>query len=157
MVISVEVDLNALASAVRELDRVVPLFEAYLERKVVPRVDQRTIGRLKDMPPSPDYPLVWKSEKQRRYVMAKLRRENNLPYKRTGRLVEGWAVRLAKGPSSYKIEVLNPAGKVLDYVAGEGEPRQPMFPKWYVYPDILRQEGDTLRKELVAYFKRRAR
>lgn len=37
------------------------------------------------------YPIRWTSEKQRRYVMAKLRREGNLPYRRTGNLAEQWS------------------------------------------------------------------
>ena len=43
-------------------------------------------------PGAPRYPLRWKSDKQRRYVMAKLRREGNLPYKRTGQLAASWFV-----------------------------------------------------------------
>jgi hypothetical protein len=39
----------------------------------------------------PKYPLRWKSDKQRKYVMAMLRKENNLPYRRTGRLETAWA------------------------------------------------------------------
>lgn len=37
-------------------------------------------------PPRVAYPIHWASEKQRRYVMAKLREQNNLPYRRTGAL-----------------------------------------------------------------------
>ena len=35
-------------------------------------------------------PFAWSSEKQRKFVMAKLRRENNLPYSRTQQLRRGW-------------------------------------------------------------------
>lgn len=36
------------------------------------------------------YPINWDSQKQKRYVMAKLRREGNLPYQRTGEHASGW-------------------------------------------------------------------
>ena len=38
------------------------------------------------------YPIQWDSEKQRRFVMAKLRLEDNLPYKRQGAYVNGWSI-----------------------------------------------------------------
>lgn len=56
------------------------------------------LGRVKDeMQVEGDpvtYPINWDSEKQRRFVMAKLRRENNLPYQRTGNYINGFTVEL---------------------------------------------------------------
>jgi hypothetical protein len=44
------------------------------------------------------YPIRWDSERQRRYVMAKLRREGNLPYQRTGAHANAWETQdLANG------------------------------------------------------------
>ena len=39
-------------------------------------------------------PIQWTSDKQRKFVMAKLKRENNLPYRRTGRLRNAWVVEV---------------------------------------------------------------
>jgi len=39
------------------------------------------------------YPVKWDSEKQRRFVMAKLRLEDNLPYQRTGDYVNNWSIQ----------------------------------------------------------------
>lgn len=50
------------------------------------------LDSLQTYPGKPVYPLRWKSERQRRFVMAKLRRENNLPYRRTGKLAAGWRI-----------------------------------------------------------------
>lgn len=36
------------------------------------------------------YPVKWDSPRQKRFVIAKLKRENNLPYRRTGQYAGGW-------------------------------------------------------------------
>lgn len=56
------------------------------------RSAQAMLVDLKTEPGKPTYPLRWKSERQRRFVMAKLRRENNLPYRRTHDLSRAWRI-----------------------------------------------------------------
>jgi hypothetical protein len=56
------------------------------------RWQAQTRATLQTQPGSPKYPIRWTSERQRKFVMAKLRREGNLPYRRTGKLVAQWAV-----------------------------------------------------------------
>lgn len=58
-------------------------------------------------PPQPKYPLRWKSDRQRRYVMALLRRTNNLPYKRTNRLGKGWKVTVVSDNANGVLMVEN--------------------------------------------------
>jgi len=53
---------------------------------------QSILRQLKTEPGTPKYPIRWTSEKQRRYVMWKLRKENNLPYRRTHKLSQSWRV-----------------------------------------------------------------
>jgi hypothetical protein len=56
------------------------------------------------------YPVQWDSERQRRYVMAKLRKENNVPYRRTGLYAAGWKTeRTAYGA---KLSNRHPAGAI---------------------------------------------
>ena len=56
------------------------------------------------------YPIQWDSERQRRYVISKLRAEGNLPYKRTGKYQRGWRItRLANG---YQLSNKHPAGAI---------------------------------------------
>lgn len=88
--------------------------------------------------PKPTYPLRWKSEKQRRYVMAKLRKAGNLPYQRTGDFQRAWKVTAVKDKSGGVIAVSNDSG-ITEYVAGSSKDRQPMFPQWYHYEDVLLQ------------------
>lgn len=66
-------------------------------RRNLSRFKSRVLLRLRDEPPKltrANYPLRWKSARQRRYVMMKLRQENNLPYQRTHTLSEAWDVVL---------------------------------------------------------------
>lgn len=91
--------------------------------------------------PKPTYPLKWKSEKQRRYVMAKLRKEGNLPYNRTGDFQKRWKVTAVRDKSGSLIAVDNDSG-ITEYVAGSSALRQPMFPQWYHYEDVLLKAED---------------
>lgn len=67
------------------------------------------------------YPIQWDSERQRRFVMAKLRAENNLPYKRIGAYQRGWTV--TKLPDGYSLSNTHPAGAIggtLNVASGSG-------------------------------------
>jgi hypothetical protein len=68
------------------------------------------------------YPIQWTSERQRRYVMAKLRRERNLPYRRTHALVRGWKVPKYIDKRGGLLTVTHPWKKV-GYVVGD--PQRP--------------------------------
>ncbi len=80
---------------------------------------QRLIIRLSSEPGRPRYPLRWKSAKQRRYVMAKLREAGNLPYERSHAISRGWVFLLdsiQEGQGSFIAQ--NPARGV-EYVQGD--------------------------------------
>ena len=64
-----------------------------------------------------DYPLEWTSERQRKFVMAKLRRENNIPYRRTYRLRAGWRVGLSRVGGGFAFRVEN-ASDYAQFVVG---------------------------------------
>lgn len=86
--------------------------------------------------PKPSYPLVWRSPRQRRFVMAKLRREGNLPYRRSGEFQKAWKVVAVRERGTSLITVSNDSG-ITEYLAGSSADRQPMFPHWYHYEDVL--------------------
>ena len=64
---------------------------------------------LQEQPPPAKKPIEWTSAKQRRYVMAKLREENNLPYQRTGKLAASWQVQTVSSGGTFQIIVRNDA------------------------------------------------
>lgn len=89
----IEVILDA--SALAQVQQALPEYASALERAFAPVVKAVTAPALRTLqtpPGAPRYPLRWRSARQRRYVMAKLRREGNLPYRRTGRLARSWQI-----------------------------------------------------------------
>lgn len=71
-------------------------------------------------PGSPKYPIRWASEKQRKYVMAKLRKDGNLPYKRTHALARGWKTTVKIEAMNGSIEVSHPWDKA-GFVVGQDQ------------------------------------
>lgn len=87
--VTVPVDvLDAIADAAQQSPK---LMETAFKRQIS-RLKRQVLDELADEPGKPKYPLRWKSARQRRFVMAKLRRENNLPYQRKHQLAKGWRV-----------------------------------------------------------------
>ncbi len=103
-------DLQALAQKAPEL--LIPA-----TAQVAQYVQQQIISDLRAEPGPPRYPIRWKSERQRRYVMAKLRRENNLPYRRTHALSRAWTVEISLRRDGTVLTVRNPSD-VAQFVYG---------------------------------------
>jgi len=62
-------------------------------------------------------PIQWTSEKQRRAVMAKLRKQGNIPYQRTQRLSKSWFIRLDEQRNGFAMTIANSV-KYAPYVVG---------------------------------------
>lgn len=56
------------------------------------------------------YPVNWDSEKQRRFVMAKLHAENDLPYTRKNEYISRWII--APLPNGLSLSNKHPAGAI---------------------------------------------
>jgi len=126
----------------------------FVRDELLGRVRKRALRELRRAPRpnnTSDYPLVWRSERQRHYVMAKLRREDNLPYQRTGRLTRSWMVIAKREPRASVLEVKHP-GRVVDFVMGRAPYRQPMFPRWQTYQDILEREAVRVERDVRAWW-----
>jgi hypothetical protein len=76
---------------------------------VVAAIGNRTVSILSTEPGKPRYPIRWTSERQRRFVMAKLRRQGNLPYRRTGQYAQGWQWQSKTTQDGGLFTVFNPA------------------------------------------------
>ena len=114
------------------LNRAPKIIQATVDGPIMTRLNDTLLTQLQTAPGPPKYPLKWRSEKQRRFVMAKLRREKNLPYKRTGGLVRGWELVTAFEVGSGGISLLHPWDGIRFVVGPLGsDVRQPMFPHWF--------------------------
>lgn len=86
-----QIDVDVIRAWREQLGKTPALMQE-AQARVVRTYRPDILDSLRAYPGKPRYPLRWKSERQRRYVMAKLRKENNLPYRRTGKLAQGWRV-----------------------------------------------------------------
>jgi len=126
----------------------------FVRGELLGRVRKRALRELRRAPRpnnASDYPLVWRSERQRRYVMAKLRREDNLPYQRSGRLTRSWMLIAKRDGRASLLEIKHP-GRVVDFVMGRAPYRQPMFPRWQTYQDILEREAVRVERDVRAWW-----
>lgn len=106
---------------------------------------QRLLSRLATYPPKPSYPLRWKSAKQRRYVMAKLRRENNLPYQRTGELGRSYGVSLYPN-GEISLTTISP---YYQYVQGEDQQPFHIDTGWEYVPAIVAEEREGFSADMI--------
>jgi len=98
----------------------------YVERHMIPIMERRMNRELMALPGRPKYPIRWASEKQRRFVMAMLRAQNNLPYRRTGKLAKKWRILAALRLTEGTVTMENPS-KIAQYIYGDrvGRHQQP--------------------------------
>lgn len=100
------VDID-IVKAYRDLARDLPKVTQRAFKGIIQRHSTKIIRELSTEPGSPRYPLRWKSDRQRRYVMAKLRREGNLPYQRTHKLAKSWRADIRATGAEGWLEIRN--------------------------------------------------
>ena len=116
------------------------------------------VAELQRNPSSPRYPLKWRSEKQRRFVMAKLRMANNIPYRRTDKLRGGWKLVTVISRDAITVALDNDvpyAGFVTGGIVSAGvnatlfTVRQPMFPQWPDAREVWARHTATFEDQLI--------
>lgn len=133
------------AAYIERLDALPALTQGFARRLTI-RVRSQMLKRLRTEPGRPDYPIQWTSEKQRRFVMAKLTRENNLPYQRTHATSQAWGVSVTFGRDGGVITLENALPHSI-YVYG---PRQQRFLSKWPEADTIALEGqERLENDLI--------
>ena len=100
------------------------------------RLRQLVLKIVKVEPPSAKHPIRWKSDKQRRFVMAKLREEGNLPYQRNHDLRDAWDAKFhfdADG-GAFLIENTSP---IATFVIGDDQQPFHNDTGWLYAPDVI--------------------
>jgi hypothetical protein len=98
--------------------------------RTVGRINAQFRAEMKSQEPGPaKYPIQWASVRQRRYVMAKLRREGNLPYQRTGELLDSWRVT-HDGADGEGVIIFENTADAAQFVFGENQQRMHVNTGW---------------------------
>lgn len=105
------------------------------------------LNELHYMPPSVHYPFIWASEKQRKFVMAKLRRDNNLPYRRTGGMVNAWKVDVLIGDGTVIMTASNKS-KAARYVTGKQQQPGHVASGWPKHKETISFWGQATKEEV---------
>lgn len=128
---SINVELSTgdeLTSLVNELNTLETKVLRRISREVLPPIERELQRIIADYtPPKPDYPIKWKSDRQRKYVMALLRRTNNLPYKRTGLINRSWQIEAGVKGGTVSVSATN-TSPYARYVYFPDQ--QPYLTKW---------------------------
>lgn len=130
---SLKVDTDIL-DAINDTARKSPGLMATAYGRQITRRKSALLKELRTEPGSPNYPIRWTSERQRRFVMAKLKREGNLPYRRTHGLVNAWEAEF--NPQTGEVTVSNPVPSAV-YVVGEQQQGFHRDTGWRDYEDVL--------------------
>jgi hypothetical protein len=130
----------------------------------IPKIGQQRIyntmlrirRRLATPPRRPWYPLDWDSDRQRRFVLAMLRKRGSLPYRPTGRYEKNW--HIVKQKAGYSIENTSSFARYASGSAsGEGqshihEGRRPLLAR------VVEEEVRDLPREIdegISYYGRK--
>lgn len=115
--VEVEVTDNGLIDAYDYLLQYIPDFVYQTMKATVEEQAPLMLADFKEEPGPPKRPIVWTSEKQRKYVMMKLARKE-MKHERTHRHSEGWKYEVIYVPGSISsVEVYNEVPRI-EYVEG---------------------------------------
>lgn len=89
---------NVVRQGLEDLDKAIPDIGRKRIYAAMVRIRRRLAAHVR----RPTYPIDWDSDKQRRFVLALLRRQGNLPYRPTGRYEKNW--QIVKQENGYSIE-----------------------------------------------------
>lgn len=116
------------------------------------RTSAKTITDKMSVPGKPvTYPIKWDSEKQRRYVMAMLREQNDLPYTRKGGYVASWKMSTIRG--GYQVaNKWNKAGFIAGDIHGKRQSRI-VKGRWPVFRKVIDAALRLVPRQIVSDLK----
>jgi len=145
--VGVLVPLDILAAIDDQMGKTPRLMQVAFKREVS-RLRTQILVELAVEPGPPKYPLRWKSNRQRRAVMAKLRSEGNLPYQRTHRLVRGWRADYLDTSDGGLMRVYNEA-PYAEFVQGDNAQPFHLDSGWVQAAPVLTKWEDRASDRLI--------
>ena len=85
-------------------------------KKTLAEITQRIVERMSVEGKPVKYPIKWDSDRQRRYVMAMLREQDELPYTRKNIYINSWKRKTVT--NGYIIKAPHPAGAIGGLMSG---------------------------------------
>lgn len=145
--VNVKIEDDVLAALADASTRYPGIYNTAVKRNTT-RLMNRMLEELRATPGAPKYPLQWASDKQRRFVMAKLRREGNLPYRRTGALEKSWRADVVLSEGSGTFSVVNDDPSSI-YVQGDYAQPMHLATGWPQAAPIISKYADQLESILI--------
>jgi hypothetical protein len=154
--VSVVLDLDVLTAVQEKARQARPRMRRELGIIARGQTAQLIIRELSTEPGKPRYPIRWKSQRQRRFVMALLRRigQADTGYVRTHRLSRGWTIVLDDITASTGVfRVVNKAPETR-YVQGDDAQPYHLDSGWPQAAPIIRKYEDALQSEVISAWYR---
>ena len=142
--LSINPNNRVLQQLVEQMERTPKLLKKELKKTLNKTSNVVKQEMKKEVPQGAKHPIEWTSEKQRRFVMAKLKEEGNLPYRRTNEIVNGWRFRVnAKGGINIGVEFTNISPKARFVIGGDQQ-------KFHANTGWI-HANDSMRKHIPRY------
>lgn len=148
--ISIKLVDQDIVDAVGEALVAAPGITTTLIKRRFNRVRSKTLAKLRAEPTlwPPGEKRRWKSDRQRIYVIIKLREDGNLPYLRTHNLVNAWEVNLTLGNDGGNITIEN-NDPAVGFVQGDFTQPMHLDSQWPQAAPIAVEAQDELNDGLI--------
>jgi hypothetical protein len=154
--VSVVLDLDVLAAVQETARQARPRMRRGLGVIARGKTAQLIIRELSTEPGKPRYPIRWKSQRQRRFVMAMLRRigQADTGYIRTHRLSQGWTIVLDDITASTGVFRIVNNNRAVPYVQGDFAQPYHLDTGWPQAAPVIRKYEDQLQSEVIDVWHR---
>ncbi len=146
---SVKADEDIVEANIEATNNAFPIMKTLTKRRFA-KVKRKALAALKAEPPlwPASKPRRWKSERQRRYVIAMLREEDNLPYQRTHDLANAWKLDLTATDDGVVMTAENDDPAV-NFVQGDWAQPMHLDSGWPQAAEVLTQAQEELNDGMI--------
>lgn len=141
------VDDDIIVALQEQINRLPKLVEGEVRRRLRP-IRARVLAELRQEPGKPNYPLRWKSERQRKAYFATNGFGHGIPYRRTGKLAKSWDVTFELTGSGGEINIVNDDPKAR-FVQGDDQQPFHIDTGWRAAAPIAVDAIDEIQDALI--------
>lgn len=107
----IEITITASFDLIEDIDQFAQAFDERTKQVslgIERQFARPLLAELRIEPGKPKLPIRWKNEDQRIFVLIKLRKEGNLPYRRSSNLALGWVSDVVRDEDGIVFDIANP-------------------------------------------------